>query len=140
MIEITDQITEDNYHLLFSAAEASRQIESETIMVRDRKYEKYNPPGCLKSNVLFINSNIITLPNYLIIDTCLDFRHCHKLERLPNNLSVNGWLGLYDCSLVTCQKLPDTLKVLQHIIVDAKSSEEFIRLNQTRADRIRIIS
>jgi hypothetical protein len=134
MIEITDQITEDNYHLLFSAAEASRVVESETIIVRGKEYDDYI---VTKFSVLFKASNIISLPNYLIIDTSLDFYHCHKLERIPNNLTVNGWLELYDCPLVTCQPLPDTLKVLEYIIVDRKSSDEFIRLNPVWTDRVR---
>ena len=122
MIKITDKITEDNYHILFSCADAQRTTPDEVI-----KIDGYlDLTGC---------TSLTSLPDNLSVTGDLYLTGCTSLTSLPDNLSVTGYLDLSGCtSLVS---LPEHLKVGGNIYVDVDRVAEFKAMNKKFAKKIR---
>lgn len=131
MITITEKITNENYHLLFSAAEAARTSYNEIIFV----------DGCVD----LYSSSITYIPDYIAINGSIDLHLCKELS-LPNNISINNNLYLYGWEPIV---LPENLDIMGYICVSNNSSsiaapsgdnlgrvEEFQRLNPAFSHQI----
>jgi hypothetical protein len=122
MITITDEITEDNYHILFSCADAQRTSVDEVIFV---DVNLVDLADC---------SSLVSLPDNLTVNGFLILDDCLSLVSLPDNLIVNGDLYLNDCTSLTT--LPNNLTVDGNIYVDSDKVAEFKKMNKKFAHKI----
>src|ERR1035441_772346 len=96
MIIISEQVTVDNYEILFHVAEAQRKSANEVIRIK----------GNL--NLPFLTS-IRKLPDNLHVCGYLSLCKCTSLINLPKKLYIDGSLLLYGCTSII--KLPNSLHV-----------------------------
>src|SRR5882672_6365171 len=112
-IKITEQLTKENYHSIFSTADAKRKSLKEVIEVNGY-LDLY---GCTSLRSLPDNLNV---KGYMYLDDCI------SLRSLPDNLNVGGGLNLSGCLLLT--SLPDNLNVKGYIYVDKAQVNEFKKM------------
>jgi|SRR5882672_4912750 len=127
-IKITEEITKDNYHFLFSAAEAMRKTPDEVIQI-----DTVNKAHAMRLNIEL--SNIIDLPDYLECLGSLFLLDCKLLKKLPKNLIVHGSLSVEGTKI---KKFPKTLKVSGCIFVDRGNVVKLRKLNPKFAIRINL--
>jgi hypothetical protein len=142
VITITEKITEDNYHLLFSAADAQRTSPNEVILVNSDLSMIGKTFNILLPENLMINGHLdlalttfrCPLPNNLTITGYFNLAECRSLVLLPDNLTVRGYFHLEGCrSLI----LPDSLKVWKKILVYDDDVDEFKKMNKKFTKKIR---
>lgn len=145
MIEITEPITIDNYHFIFSVADAQRSYPTEEIVVNgnidliytNEHIEMPNNLTILGDLVLDYNENQRSLPNNLTVRQLMLYRNI-SLKSLPKSLHIGVFLGINECSQI--RKLPDDF------IIDTKSHnsicvcdhkiEKFRKLHPNLANQI----
>jgi hypothetical protein len=120
MITITDKITPDNYHLIFSAAEAE-QSPHEIIMINQ--------------SLFFRNCPIVHLPNYMFISGYLHIEGCSNLKSLSEYITVDGNIYLIDQPTITI--LPKSLTAHYGIFTDISRANKLRQNNPTFASKIR---
>lgn len=124
MIKITEQITEDNYHMLFSIADARRSDPNEIILVEGA----IDLEDC---------ESLISLPNNLTVTEFAYLDGCISLIELPKNLTVGQYLSIERCNI--SRVLPSCLIVPADrgdIFVDAIDEEEYKYKNPKFANQI----